>query len=412
MVAGALEILETIATSGQAPPEGCSRFDVKNDDAIRRLKATYLDGYFGEGRSAEKFVVGPFGAGKTHFLRVLAETATKMDCVTSEVSLARDIDATQPMMIYREFAQSIRVPGSDGRGIRGLIEESVARTRRRAGADPTVQDELLRSWAGQLSSANFEEPRIARILRKAVLACHRGDEDLLEAAERWLGGEMTNAAVAKVLGEEKLARTDAARVGRKSLHTIAQFAKSAGFMGTVVCFDEAEQGFSLPKKKLDQILSMLRADIDAIARLRRASLFVIYAITPDVVDQMREYMALRQRIDDPAPDQGFYSGNDRAPTIQLDQRSGFHDDLGLIAKSLVDLYVAEMEGNARAQRSKLDAAADTIVRRIGEADATSGTRRRAAKHVAIMLLRFQDDGIVNVPTEIAADETAPADEVD
>ena len=61
-----LDILERIAETGTAPTDGCHLFGVGFEDAFERLKKKYLEGRIARGGSAEKFIVGPYGAGKTH----------------------------------------------------------------------------------------------------------------------------------------------------------------------------------------------------------------------------------------------------------------------------------------------------------------------------------------------------------
>ena len=89
-----LALLESLAEKGTPPTDGCTLFGVGYDDAFERLKRTYLERRFSNGGSAEKFVVGPFGSGKTHFLRQFLEIARDMDCVTAEVPLTRSFDIT------------------------------------------------------------------------------------------------------------------------------------------------------------------------------------------------------------------------------------------------------------------------------------------------------------------------------
>ena len=76
-------ILERVAENGHAPKAGCHLFGVGYEDAFARLRKTYFVDRFQNGGSAEKFVVGPFGSGKTHFLRELLEIAVSEDCVIS-----------------------------------------------------------------------------------------------------------------------------------------------------------------------------------------------------------------------------------------------------------------------------------------------------------------------------------------
>ena len=117
---GIIDIIEDMAQNGHAPDEGCGLFGVGNDDAIRRIQETYLKKRFSRGRSAEKFVVGPFGSGKTHFLNHLLEAARDQNCVTAKVSLNKNVDVTSNYQIFKEFTQEIRAPGSKT-GMKNLL---------------------------------------------------------------------------------------------------------------------------------------------------------------------------------------------------------------------------------------------------------------------------------------------------
>jgi hypothetical protein len=80
-----LAMIERLAEYGTAPNDGCALFGVGYDEAFARLRSKYLEARFARGDSAEKFIIGPFGSGKTHFLRQLMELARDLDCVTAEV---------------------------------------------------------------------------------------------------------------------------------------------------------------------------------------------------------------------------------------------------------------------------------------------------------------------------------------
>src|SRR5687768_15403794 len=114
-------MFEQLAEHGHAPAEGCSLFGTGVDGAFAQLRQRYLVERFARGGSAEKFVVGPFGSGKTHFLRQLMEIARELDCVTIEVALNKNLDFTQSLVIYQEMARQVRPPRSETRGLRNLI---------------------------------------------------------------------------------------------------------------------------------------------------------------------------------------------------------------------------------------------------------------------------------------------------
>ena len=101
-----VSLLEQMAETGTAPRDGCQLFGVGYENVFHSLREKYLEERFTKGRAAEKFVVGPFGSGKTHFLRQLMEIARDLDCATSEVQLSKGRG------FYQEHA---RVPGGGAR---------------------------------------------------------------------------------------------------------------------------------------------------------------------------------------------------------------------------------------------------------------------------------------------------------
>ena len=68
-------MVERIAEQGTAPEVGCSLFGTGYDLAFEKLEQIYLNRAFERGRSSEKYVVGAYGSGKTHFLRKTARAS-------------------------------------------------------------------------------------------------------------------------------------------------------------------------------------------------------------------------------------------------------------------------------------------------------------------------------------------------
>jgi hypothetical protein len=87
-------IFRRLASNGTAPEEGCELFGVGYDDAFKRLIGEYVEDALPAGESAEKFVIGPYGSGKTHFLRHFMTLARERGCVISEIQLNKKIDYT------------------------------------------------------------------------------------------------------------------------------------------------------------------------------------------------------------------------------------------------------------------------------------------------------------------------------
>ena len=91
------------------------------------------------------------------------------------------------------------------------------------------------------------------------------------------------------------------------LLSLFQLVRHAGYVGTVLCLDEAEQGLAVDRKHMDRILSMLKSDVDAIWTSTGSAL-VMYALTPDIRESMDRLPALQQRFADPGG-VGFFDGN-------------------------------------------------------------------------------------------------------
>jgi len=389
MHADLLEMLETMAQSGTAPETGCQLFSVGNDDAFLRLKHTYLTGQFSRGRSAEKFVIGPFGSGKTHFLRQLFEVAESCNCCFAEVYLNKDVDFTQRLVVYREIARAIRVPDSTERGIKNLLQSSLSRVRAMLGG----ADEAVTGWIEAIDQLGFEEVRYARQLKHALLAMVSGDIALADEQCRWLEGDVKDRNLCKLLGEQPISSAEENLFSNRAISSICQFIKHANYTGTVVGFDEAEQGFSVDKKKFHKILSMLQGSINASAGLKGAAVLMVYALTPDLVGEMEKFAALQQRVSDPSEQETFFDGNTYATKIDLTRRGAAEDDLKAIGKKLTELFYDRFADQLGVDRETLLLEISKMATEIVSTDATSSNRRTMTKRVCQKLMRLYDECI-------------------
>ena len=393
MPADLIKAFERMAQYGTAPEDGCSRFGVGYENAFERLKARYLIGQFSRGDSSEKFVVGPYGAGKTHFLRQLMEIGRAMDCVTSEVMLNKNVDFTRNLDVYRRVAAAVRCPESDQRGIPSLFRQAYARVQAKAGDDPNARRMILEGWVRALTDSDFNLASFARVARRALDALSEGADTEFEAACRWLEGNADDKAVARAVGESPVGKSESNSFGRDALFSLFQLIKRAGYRGTILGFDEAEQGLWADRQKTQRMLSQLQADINAIADLKDGSALVVFAVTPDLIARMEEFAALQQRVADAAPGQGFFDGNDLAAKIDLTTDRDPIKDLRAIGRRLVDLYFAEVlkEGSSpklEAVRGKATQLADAVA----ATEASTSSRRTMARQVCTMLLNDYGNG--------------------
>ncbi|WNR45150.1 BREX system ATP-binding domain-containing protein [Paenibacillus roseipurpureus] len=387
-----LSMMETMAQNGTAPEEGCSLFGVGYNTAFEQLRTRVIHQQFQRGRSTEKFVVGPFGSGKSHFLHQLFELAHEENCVTAKVTLNKNVDFTRYMLVFREMTHEIRAPHSHRHGIRALIQEAVAFKRMQVPDNPTASELLLRGWISALTDFDYKWSIYGQMLRSACIACVEEQEDRFELLCRWLGGEMDNPEIVRTLKAPKITNAEANMTALRSLHTLAQFVRQTGWKGTVVGFDEAEQGFNVDTRKKQRILSMLMADINATNSLQNGSLMMVYALTPDIVKDFDSFPALQQRVQHPGAD--FFDGNAWAPLIDLQRRPDRENELVEISTRLVNLMYLHWAKDMDYPEEEAITLAQTIACRLASEDLSSSVRRTLVKEICTMLISAYDSGYI------------------
>ncbi len=189
--------------------------------------------------------------------------------------------------------------------------------------------------------------------------------------------------------------------------SLFQFIRQAGFNGTVVCFDEAEQGLSVDKKKTEKILSMLQAGINAIADLRDGSALLMYAFTPDLVDKMKTFAALQQRISSP-PGRSFIDGNVLAPLIDLTIRDPLQD-LQNIGRKLVSVFFDIFDDEVEISKEELLDYVNKIALDILEKEVSSSNRRDMVKNVCSVLLGILETGKIQAAATFESSDAYEAE---
>ena len=384
-----MSMLERMASYGTAPEEGCSIFGVGYEEAFSKIKNKYLVEQFNRGVSSEKFVIGPFGSGKTHFLRQLMEIARDMDCVTAEIALNKDIDFTKSLAVYCEVVRNIRNPKLKEHGISSLLEATIVKISSHT-EDASLKDLVVGAWASGIDKVNFKYRVFGTIMKKALQAKLNGDEVVYDSCCRWLEGDINDRGLSNELNIPKVNSSSNNLYGKYMMLSLFQFIRYANYNGSVICFDEAEQGLSVDKKKTEKILSMLMAGIEAITNLSDGSALMVYALTPDLVDKMKTFAALQQRITSPSG-RGFFDGNVLAPIIDLTRREPLMD-LQNIGGKLVDVFYAYFPDEVRVPKEELQEYVNNIASDILENEMSSSNRRDMVKNVCSYLLGILETG--------------------
>ena len=142
----------------------------------------------------------------------------------------------------------------------------------------------------------------------------------LYSAGRWLGGEMADAGLAP-----RGSRYRESPNNRK--HCMANGRCTPSFSSStthhftvpVVAFDEAEQGLGVDKRRKDKIFSVLQSEINAIADLKDASALLVYAFTPDMLEDMHEFACVTAACQRPRPWHGVLRRQRVCPGDQADR---------------------------------------------------------------------------------------------
>lgn len=401
MIIDYIGILETMATNGVAPAAGCSLFGVGYEKVFERLNKVYLqDRIATRGGSAEKFVVGPFGSGKTHFLRQLMEIAATQKFATSEVSLDKDLDYSNRLSVYKEIVRNLRMPDSSGRGMREILA-ACAKNVQGMLPDPDAAEAAFQGWLEGITDHDFKQDKFARVAQKAVRYYDQQDQDGFQTACQWLEGAFDNKEIASRLGEQPVKGDELKLFASQAMFSMFQFIRYAGFKGTVVCFDEADIGFQQTSKdKIQKILALLRADIGVINDLTGGAVFFVYALTDEVVHSMMQYMALKQRIDSP-PGEGFMDGNDYAALISLSASTDREAELRKIGHRLADLLYDYARIQLAVDKSQAINKIDQIAADIIEEDISSSSRREMTKRTSTLLLNLLNRGSLEAAATVS-----------
>ena len=233
-------MLAHLAELGTPPDDGAAvlRVSAGLSESLDRIERETLP-FIAAGGGEIQFVFGPYGRGKTHFLKVLAHWASERGCVTAYVDCQRPFESL--VETYRAIAAGMTPPGTHNffaaTGITRTIEA------RFTGLNAIDQRAVIaRLKADRALSPDFRNLALA-YCTEAVAG--GGDEDLADRLEALLANTPTFRVTLGTLYREysqlprplgKLARRNAA-VWLRSVLSLPQV---LGYNGLVVLFDETE----------------------------------------------------------------------------------------------------------------------------------------------------------------------------
>jgi hypothetical protein len=305
--AAALEVIESLRT-GIPPKRYVAAYSTGMEQFLQNVRKRHLESASTSGKI--RFVSGSWGAGKTHFLRLLREQAFDARYLVSTVEL--NVDETPFNKFEQVFFDIIRNITSPEMYDEGDLSRAApfAEVLRRAlfkapaGEEEPVSHERFEEAKGRLFADDTIDIDFRRIVTQfwETYLAEGGDRATLENTRgrllQWFAGEGTMSSY-RPNGVQKIVKRENARL---MLQSLSRLATHVGYRGLVILFDEAEMSFSVMRKSnLKQAHNNLLHLINSIDE--SAGLVLVYAATPDFFIDERHgitiYGALAQRIGRP-----------------------------------------------------------------------------------------------------------------
>ena len=315
-----LELLAHLAALGTPPDDGAAvlRVSAGLQDSLEQIERETLP-FIAAGGGEIQFVFGPYGRGKTHFLKALAQWASERGCVVAYVDCRTPFESL--VETYRAIAAGMTPPGMH----RFFATTGITRTieARFAGLDVTEQRAVIADLkADRALSPDFRNLAVA-YCTEAVAG--GGDEDLADRLEALLASTPTFRVTLGTLYREhpqlprplgKLARRNAA-VWLRSVLSLPQV---LGYNGLVVLFDETEAALRSNRRRQQAHLAHIRTFVDhmAIGAFRGCAIY--YAVTEEFIEIAgRNLGALSQRIERVRLPETDGASNPRAVWVNIDE---------------------------------------------------------------------------------------------
>lgn len=368
----------TLAATGTAPTDLVSArstlptYSVATGPWLDRLAKRYLTDLCLDSPHF-KLVVAHYGGGKTHFLMELGDRAIDENYAVAYVPCASGVSLAKPLELFKETVKRIIFPGDDEcNGIHGLLDRAIEAKRadiRRAGAPD--EEIALDRWISTVRKKQYAESAFGRVIGTALRSANReGDDATADAAARWLQGDIDTLSRAELteLRLARMPRSDLERFGRDMFLSLTNFLPESGVNGLVLLLDEVETLFAERGKALRRVLSAMRVLIDIAGPQARLPLFGVFSAVPDILPQIDNYPALKQRIS--VRGATFDEGNDFAMQLPLDKMEGQESLLASIGRKLIEVgaLATGYDFDSDVQTSNAAALARVAVQRTLEID--------------------------------------------
>jgi hypothetical protein len=326
--------------AGVVPRAGQQHIQVGRNDEVRALVAD-IDRVAGGG-STIRFIIGEYGSGKTFFLNLVRSIALERNlvAVNGDLSPDRRLHATggQARSLYAELMRNIATRSKpDGAAMASVVEKFVTSALTEAGSSGARPETVIRTrlMALQELVGGYD---FAQVVEAYWRGHDSGNEDLKEAALRWMRGEYTTKTDARAQLGVRTIVTDANVYDQLKL--FARFVRLAGYAGLLIVLDELVNLYKLANSQArnsnyEHILRILNDVLQGTAE----GMGVLLGGTPEFLLDTRRglysYSALQSRL---AQNQFATNGfvDHSGPVLSLSQLT--REDLFVLLANIRDVF--------------------------------------------------------------------------
>lgn len=330
--------------AGVVPRIGLQHLQVGRKDEIEAVLSDLK--HVADGGSAIRFIIGPYGSGKTFFLNLMRTLAHENDFVVADcdITMRRRLYSSQgdARGLYAELMNNVSTSSKPkGGALESIVERWIGDIHHevtKAGGDKeAVKNEIIESLEPLRDYVGGYD--FASVLAKYFEGFHEADPELQQNAIRWLRGEFsTKTEARKALGVRTIVDDDNIY---DHLKLFAAFVRLAGYSGLLVGLDEMKvlsHNISHPRSRegnFEVILQIVNECLQGDAHGMQFLMAGIPGFLEDPKRGLHSYGALKTRL---AENKFAVDGvkDFSGPVIRLENLS--QEDMYVLLENIRDVF--------------------------------------------------------------------------
>jgi hypothetical protein len=361
-------------TSGVTPRLGIEHIAVGRKKEIETLLGDLEN--IAQGGSVFRFIVGRYGSGKSFLLQIIRTYAIERGYIVADVDLSPERKLiggnNSGLATYRELLRTMSSKvRPDGGALSALLDKWIDNIRISLIADNVPEAELpvkieQRILIDIASTEEFVHGfDFSKVLQAYWRGFHLGNDDLKNAAMKWLRGEYTTKADANSeLGVRSIITDD---TWFDYIKLISAFVSALGYKGFVMLLDEGVNLYKISNtisrnNNYEKLLNMFNDAMQG--KVRGLSAYMCG--TPQFVEDMRRglfsYEALRTRL---AGSRFLKDGMQdmQGPLLYLEKLT--HEELYILLQRVSQLHCVHYGYNKTISDEELIAFMQIVANRLG-----------------------------------------------